>query len=510
MRLKIASRKSDLARIQAYQVGEALKNQVPSLNIEYAFRESLGDKNLSDPLWKLPERGVFTEDFYQDLVQGDADLVVHSWKDLPVETRKDTEIYATLPRADARDLLLLKKSHQDKIIKSKELKVFSSSPRRSYNLTPFFKEFLPWELNQVEFESVRGNVATRIRKLLESPEVDSLIVAKAAIDRLLSAQQEEFLESKNWIANQLKELSWMCLPLSLNPTAAAQGALAIEIRKDREDIKKILDLVNCKTTFAIAQKERETLKKHGGGCHQKIGISILSRSFGEVTYLQGLTEQGLKLEECSLESKNSQTLAAGAAKPDVSQVWPQSVGENFFDREELNVDVSRLQKMNLWVSRAPALPQNYQPQESQLIWAAGLETWKKLARRGFWVNGSAESLGEQEPMRIQSLQIDSRDWLKLTHQAAVKMMANEEMLSLATYKLNSKKEGIPNLNGKTHFFWMSGSSFLRALELYPEIHNQNHFCGPGNTHEILKKALGATQKLHVRLSYKNWLKEMGL
>ncbi len=68
MKIRISSRKSDLARLQAYAVGDALKKAHPALSVEYFFKESLGDKNLTDPLWKMPERGVFTEDFVGDLL----------------------------------------------------------------------------------------------------------------------------------------------------------------------------------------------------------------------------------------------------------------------------------------------------------------------------------------------------------------------------------------------------------------------------------------------------------
>ena len=104
MRVTIASRRSDLARIQAYEVGKALQAAHPQLEIKYSFHESLGDKNQKDPLWQMPEKGVFTQDFREGLSRGEFDLVVHSWKDLAIEEDQETEIVATLPRADQRDL----------------------------------------------------------------------------------------------------------------------------------------------------------------------------------------------------------------------------------------------------------------------------------------------------------------------------------------------------------------------------------------------------------------------
>src|SRR5690606_35828018 len=104
MRWVIGARKSDLARLQAYTVGALLKKARPEIQIDYLFKASLGDKNLSDPLWKAPEKGVFTEDFLADLQSGHCDLVVHSYKDLPTAPRNFTEIVAAPVREDARDI----------------------------------------------------------------------------------------------------------------------------------------------------------------------------------------------------------------------------------------------------------------------------------------------------------------------------------------------------------------------------------------------------------------------
>src|SRR5262245_12788010 len=163
MRVTIASRRSDLARIQAYQVGETLRATHPQLEITYSFHESLGDKNLNDPLWQMPEKGVFTQDFRDGLLRGEFDLVVHSWKDLAIEDDPETEIIATLPRADARDVLLMPKRRWEQVALSGTANVLTSSPRRAYNLDHFLRSALPAKINELNFVSVRGNVPTRVR-----------------------------------------------------------------------------------------------------------------------------------------------------------------------------------------------------------------------------------------------------------------------------------------------------------------------------------------------------------
>jgi hydroxymethylbilane synthase len=158
MRLVLAARRSDLARIQAFQVGRTLQNLNAQIQIEYSFHESLGDKNQNDPLWQMPEKGVFTQDLREGLLAGRYDLAVHSWKDLAIESDGETEIVATLPRADMRDLLLVRADRWEEVRRSGRMTIFTSSPRRSFNLQSFLPAALPAQIQELIFEPVRGNV----------------------------------------------------------------------------------------------------------------------------------------------------------------------------------------------------------------------------------------------------------------------------------------------------------------------------------------------------------------
>jgi hydroxymethylbilane synthase len=154
MRLVLAARRSDLARIQAFQVGRSLQNAHPQIEIEYSFHESLGDKNQNDPLWQMPEKGVFTQDLRAGLLAGRYDLAVHSWKDLAIEDDGETEIVATLPRADMRDLLLVRRDRWEEIQRSGRITILTSSPRRGYNLQTFLPAALPARIDELIFEPV--------------------------------------------------------------------------------------------------------------------------------------------------------------------------------------------------------------------------------------------------------------------------------------------------------------------------------------------------------------------
>src|SRR5258707_1002411 len=258
MRVTIASRRSDLARVQAYQVGEALQIAHPQIEINYSFHESLGDRNQNDPLWQMPEKGVFTQDFRKGLLRGDFDLVVHSWKDLAIEDDPETEIAATLPRADARDLLLVPKNR--------------------------------WP----------------------------------------------------------------------------------EIARAGPELRQLLAPINCAETFAAVTREREILRGYGGGCHQKIGVSVLRRPFGEITFLRGVTDDGRTLDSRSLESSKPRP-----AKIQKAQLWPLKPSDaDWFTREAISVGNSQSVRVRasvpdrdltvaLWVAKADALPNDWQIEPGQ-------------------------------------------------------------------------------------------------------------------------------------------------
>src|SRR2546429_2198958 len=239
----------------------------------------------------MPEKGVFTQDFREGLLRGEFDLVVHSWKDLTIENDPETEIAATLPRADARDLLLVRKDRWAKVERTGVISILTSSPRRAYNLDSFLRDALPAKLREVNFVNVRGNVPTRVRKLFQS-DIDGLIVAKAALDRLLEANQAEFAATQTEFRDALSRCRFIVLPLRANPSAPAQGALAIEISRRREDLRDLLAPINCPETLAVVAREREILANHGGGWDQKIWGSGFRGAVWVNSFFRGVGEAG--------------------------------------------------------------------------------------------------------------------------------------------------------------------------------------------------------------------------
>ena len=162
--IRILSRKSDLAVIQARMVGKVIRKRYPLVKIEYHTKSTKGDVDKNTPLSKMESEGVFTEDIRQDLINNKCDIAVHSWKDLPLDLGAKTLIAGTLNRDDIRDILFIKKSEIKKLSKKNAITVLSSSPRRRYNLTTFLENYLPFK-NKVKFKNIRGNIPTRFKRI---------------------------------------------------------------------------------------------------------------------------------------------------------------------------------------------------------------------------------------------------------------------------------------------------------------------------------------------------------
>ena len=487
--IKIVSRKSPLARIQSQLVAEKISKTHPNIQIEHIYKKTLGDADLNTPLDKMPDIGVFTNDIREDLITHKADIAVHSWKDLPVDLEQGTEITGTINRADMRDMLFLKKSSLNK----RNLTVLSSSPRREKNLSMFLPVALPFK-TRIEFKSVRGNVNTRLNKLLDGND-DALVVAKAAIDRFLSTTSDEFSSEKEEILKMQNELKWMVLPLSQNPCAAAQGALAIEARQNDEEIKNIISSISDKDTFNSVETERSLLKSYGGGCHQKIGVSFEILDKGTLLTVRGETEEG---DDISRRLFNGNEEKDYFDSLSLNNYFPMSKSEQkFFERKEIVSSDETLQSVKnkgIYVSRSNTIGSSALINESNIIWTSGIKTWKSLAKKGYWVNGTSDSLGEN--YSPEESPFKKTEWLKVTHQNN----KNDEKEILVTYKLEPLKIS-DRIKDCHYFYWMSASSFELALKEYPEIIDRNHACGLGKTLKLISQKAPNVQPF---LDFESW------
>ncbi|WP_411823182.1 hydroxymethylbilane synthase [Leptospira sp. 'Mane'] len=500
-KITIGARSSTLAKLQAYTVGKKLKDLNPELEIVYKFREASGDKDLKSPLWQIAGKGIFTKDLQDDLLNNQVDAIVHSWKDLDLEKRKGTSVISVLPREDQRDVLLFKKSAWEN--PPKELKFCTSSPRREFNLQKFFSEYLPEPLSKsnLSFSPIRGNIQTRIRKFLET-DSHGLIVAKAALDRLLSSDTItedvlEFAEIRNFIRESLNQCLFMVLPLSLNPNAPAQGALCVEVRKNEEPIQNLFAKLTDSKAKKTSETERDILSQFGGGCHQKIGVAVLIRPYGEIRFLQGETDHKKNLSEKEILPKPNLIFSE-------DEVWPYKAKMAQRQRERIGYGIPP--NTDLFIARGYAFPTDLTVNpETQIVWASGLTTWKELAKKAVWVHGSVDGLGESEDLKIDILLGRKSKFAKLSHQDSDRSQSVYPLIP--TYYLSAPE--IPsdfNPEKIKAAFWRSGSEFNIITSRYPILKNIIHFVGPGSTYQKIKYTLGesAIDRIHVCLSFEGW------
>ncbi|MBI3872533.1 MAG: hydroxymethylbilane synthase, partial [candidate division Zixibacteria bacterium] len=249
--MKIGTRGSELALWQAHFTHDLLK-QTTGIDAEIITIKTAGDRDLVTPLPEMSGKGFFTKEIEEALLDGRIDLAVHSLKDLQTQMPPGLEIGAVPARADRRDVLLIRPEayERSKPLRLRQnVRVGTSSARRIAQL-----RFLRPD---IEVESLRGNVPTRVRKLREG-RYDAILVAAAGLDRLQLA---------------LDDLIAYRLPEQLIVPAPGQGALAVQVRtgdgKTRAHVEK-MDQPTLRRNVAL---EREILSRLEGGCQLALGTA---------------------------------------------------------------------------------------------------------------------------------------------------------------------------------------------------------------------------------------------
>jgi hydroxymethylbilane synthase len=487
VRVRLLSRASALARLQTALVERALRSAHPDLEIECVTRASAGDQDQASPLWKLPDKGAFTADLSRALLEGVADIAVHSFKDLPTEMPSGTRIAGALPRADARDVVLIRKNAAAR--KPAALQVLSSSPRRAWLLGEVLPSLLPWPVASVDAVAVRGNIETRLRKLIDG-EAHGLVVAKAALDRLLGFGAP-FEREAATVRRLLDQCAWMVMPMREFPWAPAQGAIALEVRDDAA-LADLLTPVICTHTTAAVEREREVLAGSGGGCHQALGAATIDTAYGRVV--------SIRSREASVSRWELQGRAMAFPRTTPDAVWPGRADADRAVRTALPVaqppgDAFR-------IARAEALPTTWLLPEQAVTWAAGSATWRRLAARGVWVNGCADGLGDDTAPDADVLAGRALNWITLTHDRSGRADA------LATYRVEVT---LPDdLESRSHFFWSSGEAFRQAIDRWPSLRDAWHASGPGRTRQTIAAVVGSTARTGVWLDRDSWERDICL
>ena len=283
--IKVLSRSSFLAQIQTHLAIKKIKTIFKGpISIQYT--ESIGDTDTSSKSWEKHGFGVFTNSLSKQLHLNKTDLVVHSFKDLPVKHSKKSK-FICLNRDDPRDVLLIKK----KSIHRSSLTIATSSPRRRFYLR-HLREFLPNK--KFKSNSIRGNITTRLEKIILSNKHDGVFMAKAAIDRVFQYGQKINNKEFQKFRKYFNQFEYIILPLSNFPAAAAQGCIALEYSAKNRKLDNILQSINDPHSFHQAQLERKFLSRWGGGCALDIGVTVESFLDQQILFARGKDEHTKK------------------------------------------------------------------------------------------------------------------------------------------------------------------------------------------------------------------------
>lgn len=258
MKLRVGTRASKLALIQAEEVIEALKSVEPRLRAEVVKIKTTGDKLLDAPLSRIGQKGVFVKEIEEALLEGRIDLAVHSMKDLPTKLPDGLVVGAVPKRLDPRDVLLLKEGLPWPPGDGVGLKVGTSSLRRQAQLKALWPS--------LEVLPLRGNLDTRLKKLKEGG-YDLIVVAMAGLMRLLGG-----------IPHGVRAVfEDRMLP------APGQGALAVECVEGSPYMELLSAIEDPKSAKEVLA-ERSFLEEMGGGCQVPLGV--LARCEGEKVVLR--------------------------------------------------------------------------------------------------------------------------------------------------------------------------------------------------------------------------------
>ena len=247
--LRIASRRSQLAMVQTHWVRDELVKANPNLEISIEAMATQGDKILDVALAKIGDKGLFTKELEAQMLVDQADIAVHSLKDLPTNLPEGLMLGCITEREDPADALVVHQKHQDKTLATlpEGSVVGTSSLRRLAQLRHHYPQLL--------FKDVRGNVITRLEKL-DAGEFDCLILAAAGLGRL-------------GLGDRIHEL----IDASISLHAVGQGALGIECRQGDAAVLAQIKLLEHLPTTRRCLAERAFLRELEGGCQVPIGVN---------------------------------------------------------------------------------------------------------------------------------------------------------------------------------------------------------------------------------------------
>jgi hydroxymethylbilane synthase len=480
---KIICRNSKLSLIQGQTVQRLIEQNCPNTRIEVLSKPSQGDLDQTTPLYQMGDKNIFTKDIQAVLESGNADFAVHSMKDVSAEKLTDPNFkIALVERNDVRDVVIFQNNILEKLKMGQPIRLGTSSLRRAELIPPFLQKALPQLAEtpiQIEILNIRGNVDTRLRKLRKG-DYDAIALAAAGLNRLL--------EHEPIVAELLKGLPKMLLPMTEVPPAAGQGALLVECLATNAAAAALLPAIHQPDLMSNLLKERAFAHQYGAGCHQRFGVVNVDFKGLNFSILKGKSGN----QSINVFHFENKLTALIAGKKLVSTT---DFMRDFFDYQYFTIDenfINKLQKVEtIFVAhhRTATDSKILNILKSKTIWASGTKTWFQLAQKGIWVSGCADGFGFESLLPVFErplFHLLKKNILILTNEAA-------EAHWQPTYQTASSYRLIPHLTEAVSaamqtadaIFWTNFEQYLISKPLLKP--HLIHACAAGKTAELFIK-----------------------
>jgi hydroxymethylbilane synthase len=504
--LRFGTRGSLLALAQTRLVMAAVRAVHPERPMELVPIETRGDRDRSTPLDEVNDPGFFSAELDQALLAGKVDVCVHSVKDLPIAPRAGIRRAAIPRREDPRDVVVFRAHVRQSLRDGRKLRIGSSSPRRTLHAGQFLREALPGVVAgpDLEFRPLRGPVEHRLRRI-HWPEhdprsLDGVILALAGIARLWADA-----DGRAAIEPLLNDTRLMVLPLTECPTAPGQGALAVECRSDDAAAFAILQSIADPATDGHVATELKPLEALPELTQPYFGATCVTHEVFDTL----LFARGQVGDESVSTLFWSRPPSPGSVRSWDGGDWTEASRAQPLPAPVLDGCGA------IFIAHWRAVTPGLQLPDGARLWASGVESWRRLARRGYWVEGCAENLGFAYIVpTLHSPVLDLPPlsaWTVLTREDAVGSWDGSGIgRVLSTYSIEAPHEAYAlerireRVRGATHFYWGSAAQFRAVRDWLPP--DAHHACGPGKTYHALRRAgIEHLQPFPSRREWRRWV-----
>ena len=490
--VRLIGRGSKLSLLQLAKVKHKIIAAYPAMNVEILVKESRGDTLQNIPLQTVEGSDFFTKDIFDALESNEADIAVHSLKDMSSEHFFGTNKFAVVDRDDVRDIAIFRKEVDQKLKNGKKIIIGTCSPRREEMAIDFLQKALPqWNKDfKVKTKIIRGNVDTRLIKL-DAGEYDGIILATAGLNRLLSSDIEE---DSAIVKNLLKSKKLMLLPLIECVPAPCQGAIVAEANPANKKAVGILNTINDTKLLQACTQEKQTAIQYGIGCQQRFGVTTIS--YDDALTLQ-LTQNSAEIIYAAGKDSNDIYFSKWNGLPELNidhkKFFSTTDFMGSFFQYQYNDEPTTIKEAIVYVANYKATENSAMIQQLQTkqVWAAGTKTWFELAKKGIWVEGSADAFGLEfllTPWQMPLFNISKDEVAIVTNNSSAKTWQAKGWQTYGTYDTLEKQAPVikEQIKEADIIFWTSFRQYAQYENVIKE--NVQHVCPYGETAEQFKAA----------------------